>query len=409
MKKQLLISLGIFCLLIIATVGVILYGKGYRFGLTDGEPRLSKTGLLVTTSNPDGAQVFIDGHLTTATNNTINLTPGEYTVKIYKDGYFPWEKKLQIQQEVVTKADATLFPIAPKLDSIATISVDAPVLDPSGSKIAFKIASQSARKNGIYILDMNAASVPIFALQSSSTQIADDTIDNFSHAALSWSPDGKQLMATISSSLKTIGTTYLLKADGFNDNPSDITAVLTNTQDAWNKQKDEKEKALRTGLKPALEKLIADDFTILSWSPDETRILYVASQSAQLPLIRTPRLPGINTLTEQRTITKNTVYVYDISEDTNMKILDALPADCLENLDTCHMPITWFTDSKHLIYVNDKKISLMDYDGTNSTTVYAGPFVDDYVFPWPNGSKLVILTNLNNPVAPTTFYTIGLK
>lgn len=85
MKKALL-TIGILALLVLGTIVAILYAKGYQFGFGNGHPEVSGTGLLVATSTPDGAQVFVDGHLTTATNNTINLAPGTYSVKIQKDG-----------------------------------------------------------------------------------------------------------------------------------------------------------------------------------------------------------------------------------------------------------------------------------------------------------------------------------
>ena len=69
----------------------------------------------------------------------------------------------------------------------------------------------------------------------------------------------------------------------------------------------------------------------------------------------------------------------------------------------------WLSDSKHIIYVEKGKINIMDYDGINMTTVYAGPFIDHYVFPWPDGSKIVILTNLGNANTSPNLYTIGLK
>jgi hypothetical protein len=62
-----------------------------------------------------------------------------------------------------------------------------------------------------------------------------------------------------------------------------------------------------------------------------------------------------------------------------------------------------------MIFVHEKKIEIMDYDGTNRVTVYAGPFVDTYVYPWPDTSRLVIVTNLNNTSVLPNFYTIGLK
>ena len=115
MRKQLIVSALILLFLALVTIFVIIYGKGYRFNLKGSNAILSGTGLLVATSTPDGAQVLINDHLTTATDNTINLAPGEYTVKIFKEGYFTWEKNIIIKKEVVSKADALLFTKAPKL------------------------------------------------------------------------------------------------------------------------------------------------------------------------------------------------------------------------------------------------------------------------------------------------------
>src|SRR5476649_119106 len=101
MRKQIIIPILIVFFLIVGTIIAILYGEGYRFGL-GGNSILSGTGLLVATSSPDGAQVLINGHLTTATKNTNNLAPGNYDVKIAKEGYFTWEKNITIKKEVVS-------------------------------------------------------------------------------------------------------------------------------------------------------------------------------------------------------------------------------------------------------------------------------------------------------------------
>lgn len=402
MKKELLIPLSILLFLFVGTMLVVAYGRGYRIGFGQGKPELSGTGLLVATSSPNGASVFINGHLTTATDSTVNLSPGDYTVRIVKEGYFPWEKKLKIQKEVVAKAEALLFPVSPKLEGITASGVKNPTLDPSASRIAHTVASESARKNGVYILDMTNR--PILTLQSASTQIADDTSDLLSEAWLLWSPDGQELIASVSAKLG-VQTTYLLKASGFNENPKDITATLPVVQNTWENDRLEKEKSRRSGLKKDLQKLIADNFNIIAWSPDETKILYEASQSAELPLIIKPPLIGTNSTPQERAIKKDSVYVYDIKEDKNFKILSASARPKPES----ELTLQWFPDSKHLIYVEEKKINILEYDGANKTTIYAGPFVDNYVFPWPNGSKLVILTNLGNENIPPNLYTIGLK
>ena len=82
---------------IVATVGylITLYARGYRFDPTTF--RFAPNGLLVIKSNPDGAQIYINGELKTATNATISLPPDTYDVSVRKDGYMPWQKRLTIQ------------------------------------------------------------------------------------------------------------------------------------------------------------------------------------------------------------------------------------------------------------------------------------------------------------------------
>jgi len=394
MRKQLLVPFIILSVLILVTIAVVLYGKGYRLNFEKGKPDFSGTGLLVATSIPDGAQVFINDHLTTATDNTINLAPKSYKVKIVKEGYFPWEKNLVIKNEVVTKADALLFPSAPKLESITNTGIENPVMDPTQTKLAFTIATQSAtKKRGIYILDMTAR--PILTLQGASTQIADDSVALLSKSKLAWSPDGSEIIATVSGQ-----STYLLDTKSFNQNPKDVTETMTTVNASWAKQKEEKQKAQTDTLSSRL-KLIANDLTIFSWSVEETKFLYTPNKDMELPTVINPRLIGVNSTPEQRSLKKGSVYVYDIKEDRNYKILDNLPEN--ERI------LSWFPDSKHLIYVHDQKVDIMEYDRLNQTTVYAGPFVDTYVFPWPDGSKIVILTNLGNKNIVPNLYTIELK
>lgn len=405
MRKKIIIYIATVLFLITGTIAIILYGKGYNFSFGDGKIGLLGTGLLAATSQPDGAGIYINNHLTSATNNTVSLFPGEYDIEIVKSGYFPWQKRIKIEKEVVSSAFALLIPSAPKLDNVTDIGVSSPVLDPTRTKIAYTVStSQDPRKNGVYILDMSLR--PILTLQSSSSQIADDTIDNFSKSQLSWSPDAKELVATIAATPNTT-TTYLLKTN-FNENPQDVTATLEAVNASWSEQKEKQDKSQLFGFKAKLQSLIKENFKILSWSEDETKILYTATASANLPLIINPPLIGANSTPQERQINKGPVYVYDIKEDKNFKILDFQPPHASQDFIN-GFPLNWFTDSKHLIYVADKKIIIMDYDGQNKITVYAGPFIDDYVFAWPDGSKILMLTDLGNPTISPNLYTIGLK
>src|SRR5690606_37176762 len=181
----------------------------------------------------------------------------------YKEGYFPWEKTLRVEKEVVTNAFATLFPAAPKLESITTIGVTNHVIDPSRTKIAYRVASQSARRNGVYIFDMLT---PVLSLQSSSRQIADDTVDLFSSAEMSWSPDGLEMFASVSGELRL--SNDLLRTSGMNETPRNVTAILDSVEAGWAQEKEEKDLARLNGLKRPLRNVITDNFRVLDWSPD---------------------------------------------------------------------------------------------------------------------------------------------
>ena len=126
-------------LLIIGSVGTlaILYAKGYRFGFQENQVTISSRGLLVTNSDPSGAQVFIDGELKTATNNTLSLPPKKYLVEIKKEGFIPWQKEIIIEKEIVSQIEAFLVPLAPSLTALTFSGVVTPVISPDFSKIVY--------------------------------------------------------------------------------------------------------------------------------------------------------------------------------------------------------------------------------------------------------------------------------
>ncbi len=409
-RRQIITTILTLILLILITTGFVLYGMGYRLNFfAKNTPILAHTGILNAQSTPTGAQVWVDGHLTTATNNTVNLTPDKYTITVVKDGYLPWKKDVMIEDQVVSNVEARLFPQAPTLQSISSVGISDPVLDPSGTKLAFTIASQSATKNGIYVLNMTSQNFPVLPLQSSSTQIADESTGiPFSQAQISWSPDGQQIIASVSATPTQPATVYQLQANQLNATPQDITATLPSVEANWQTLENQQNKARLASLKPAVRQLLTH-FNIISYSPDGTKILYQAKNDYALPIIIKPRRIGNNLLYEQRNIQKNSIYVYDITEDVNTRVLDYSPVACNVTNKDCHVPLTWFPDSFHLVYVYDKKIDILEDDGSNMTTIYAGPFVGNYAFPWPDGSKLVILTNLGNTSIQPTLYTIGLQ
>ena len=102
-------------LTIIAVSTVLIFqAKGYKLDFEN--KRIEKTGILAISSVPTGAAVYLNGHLISATNANIqNLTPGEYHLKVTKEGFISWEKKVLVSEELVTLVEIALFPAVPDL------------------------------------------------------------------------------------------------------------------------------------------------------------------------------------------------------------------------------------------------------------------------------------------------------
>ena len=378
-------------IIISITALIIAFGRGYRLNLQTNT--LAPTGLLVASSFPTGAQVYVDNHLVSATNNTIVLPPGTYQVQISKDGYTPWQKTLKIQGEIVTKADALLLPVAPDLRPLTTTGALNPTLSLDGTKIAYGVATASAQKQGLWVMDLTDRPL---SLQSPARQIALDTdLIKYSQSKLIWAPNGHQLIA------KVENIYYLLNTDGLNDTPQDITLTNDLQFSNWILEYTERQDALVKTLKTVLQKYIREDMKILSWSPDETKILYIATNSATLKPVIIPPLIGTNSQPEDREIKTGKIYIYDIKEDRNYEIpasLFSLPAS-----------IYWLMSSRHIVYIEDSKIIVIEYDGQNKTIVYSGPFDRKLLLPHPDGSRLIILTNFNSSSLPLNLYTLSLR
>lgn len=384
-----------FSLVALGAFFVIRLAQGYRPDISTRS--LRPTGILVATSIPDGAQVYIDGKLKTATNNTLNLTPDTYEVEIKKEGYTPWKKILTIKKELVTQTEAYLFPTYPNLQSLTYTGAQSPVLSPDGQKVVFAVINSEADKNGLWVLDLGTR--PLGLPQAPRKIVVSAPRGrNFSLADLQWSPDSKVILAT----LTTAGNeeNFLLETNQLNPTNRlvDITNQLNTILADWEKEEQIRLQAKLAKLPPVLLETLENSIDDIHFSLDETKILYTATASAQIPEEIIPPLPAASTQPESRKIEPGKIYVYDLKEDRNFLIMD--------QDDT--KKIAWFPTSKHIFLVQEGKITILECDNTNWVEVYTGPFEDQYAFPFPGGTRILVLTALGKDTPPN-LYAISLR
>jgi len=406
-RKRLLIFASLFLAIFVVAFLVIKIAQGYRPDFSDWSFR--PNGLLVATSIPDGAQLFIDGKLVSATNTTLNLPPGKYQVEIKKDGFTPWRKTLQIKKELVTKTDAYLFPAFPDLRPLTFTGAQNPVLSPDGQKVVFAVSGASIGKNGLWVLDL--ADRPLgFNREPRQIIRSAPRGRDFAQSTYRWSPDSKQILVTLKNRPgkkpgQIIEENFLLDAGQLNleTNLVDITQGLPGIFRRWEEEKTLREKAQISKLPRKLLKVLENSTKEILFSPDETKILYTATASASLPAEIIPPLPAASSQPETRQLEPGKIYVYDLKEDKNFFIIEEKK---IQN--SHHRALSWFPTSKHLFLVQKEKITLLEYDNTNWVDIYSGPFENSFAFPFPAGNKILILTALGKETPPN-LYAISLR
>lgn len=458
-------------IIIAGTFAAIEYAKGNYRMTRDGF--LAESGLLSANSFPTGAEVYINDKLVTATDDTLYLEPGVYQVKIVKDGFWPWQKTIKIQEELVVQTNAQLFPIAPSLVPLTFSGVDQVLPSPDGQKILYVTSTATTQsKNGLYILDLNNN---FLSLQSGTRQIAETPFSfDFEDAEFIWSPDSNEIMILTPNKELLVSVNQKHNLDTL----ADISFQRRQILSEWEEEMYLRERQFLKEFPEEIISIATSSAKNVYISPDKKRLLYTATKQLVIPEGIAPPVPAPNSQPQTRSISPGQRYVYDREEDTNFLVglepvqntdstapeagqdVSLLTADLEteapdENLDLIdkyllatdlydRAPLSlsaspsafrrlqgetnaetatlfrryhtrlfsdfsqWFSDSKHLLYTKPEAVHIKGYDETNNTSVYSGPFAEQFVYPWPDGSKLLILTSFN-PDTPNNLYAIELR
>jgi hypothetical protein len=401
MNKRVVIAIGVIFFVLLASTALIFYARGFNFNFQN--KKIDHTGLLSIATTPQGAQVFLDDRLTSASNTTITyLKPKKYKLKLTKDGFNTWEKEIEIRADLTTEVEATLYPSVPELKPLTLTGAANPLASPDGNKTVY---STSDEKAGLWVLDMSSGPL---SFRRTPRQIIKNTLDfDFAKSQMTWSPDSTTIWVKIQragAEGEQNTRNFLFDASKLNDKLIDVTATLESTLTTWQDEINRGEKLrikklevvpdLEKKSQEALDKQNASSSASLGilkycpcdliWSADERKILIPKAKDGSFgegatvwllkhhnPLIKTP---------------------------DNFEIPQA-------------KKIFWLPDSLHLVLVQEKEIQIIEFDGFNKVTVYSQNFENTFVLPWSDGSRLVILTTFNQGGnnAPANLYSLSLQ
>lgn len=174
----------IFVIVFVASApALVFYTAGYRWNTL--KEKIERNGTMIFDTRPTGARIILNGVDSGKTTPVTvqNVVPGHYLVRYEKDGYHPWEKRLDVQSERVTFAnDVRLWKISEPVNRGAP---DARIIEASpDERFLAVLETRGASSSNIGVWSASLAPQKRFSFPQ--TLGAD--------AALTWSGDSRGLL-----------------------------------------------------------------------------------------------------------------------------------------------------------------------------------------------------------------------
>ncbi|MBI4101657.1 MAG: PEGA domain-containing protein [Candidatus Nealsonbacteria bacterium] len=161
-KSRFILFISCILLFALASPLAIFYSQGYRFDFAN--KKFTQTGGIFLKVFPRQADVYLDGKLAKKTDFFFgsalieNLLPKSYQVRVEKEGYFTWEKNLEVKEKEVT--EEKFITLIPEKNNFETLSqnVDDFWVSPDGKKIILRESETQGWSVKLYDLEKNLKS-----------------------------------------------------------------------------------------------------------------------------------------------------------------------------------------------------------------------------------------------------------
>ncbi|OGD88829.1 hypothetical protein A2693_02205 [Candidatus Curtissbacteria bacterium RIFCSPHIGHO2_01_FULL_40_12] len=404
-KNRVAFSIIIAALILIFGTVAIFWARGFKLNFKDRT--IDRTGLLVASSVPTGAEIYLDDRLTSATDTNIAyLEPKIYKIRIQKDGFTTWEKDIDIRADLATEIKALLFPLAPEIKPLTTTGAANPVLSPDGTKIVY---GTSGDRGGLHLMTLSDRPIPFRS--DLRLLVKNSSGFDFTKSLFIWSPDSKQVIARFEQEDGSVLANLLIdNTDKSDQDPGDITGSLAATLNSWQEELIAKAQTQAVSAPDAVKNATAEAKIVGS---SESVVSSPTTQPAS-PAKR-GELPTTNyqlnyyptglifSPDEEKILYKNKegqFKVYDLKNKREVSLPNF--ADFIN--------ISWFPDSSHLVVAQKDLISIIEADGANKMTVFSGKFENGFVFGHPSGTRIIILTTLTQTEGnPANLYAVNLR
>lgn len=193
-----LASLGIF---LIASIVVLIISQGRRL---EDDGNLIQTGIIRITSIPsESIKAYVNNEEVTLSDFRITgIVPGFVTLRLSKEGYTSWEKQVKVESGVVKDVFAQLYPNTVDFAKVTEQNIDKVFYSPDSQYIYYTILDNQAL-NGIWrirlnrnLLDFSNRVQPTQLIKFSNEEIAELSDGDYS---VEIAPNNNKLLLKINS------------------------------------------------------------------------------------------------------------------------------------------------------------------------------------------------------------------
>ncbi|MBN2016203.1 PEGA domain-containing protein [Candidatus Dojkabacteria bacterium] len=157
MKRHIVVIVFVTIFISAVSIIAILVARGFTFTGTE----IKENGIINVVSQPEGANITINGEETAVTPEKIEVVAGKIEVIISKEGYKEWKKEIDLEPSIVTDIYATLFPETLYLEQITFTSIDKAFFSQDGAIALYTVSNQT--NSGIWLAKLEKS---IFELSS---------------------------------------------------------------------------------------------------------------------------------------------------------------------------------------------------------------------------------------------------
>lgn len=427
-KKRVALYIVSFIFLVITAVIVILIAQGYYFDFKN--MKLKKQGMIVVRSIPKNSNVYLDNVFKkNKTPLNLPLFTGDYEIRVEKEKYLTWTKKLNVKTGLVAWADYVFLILKDRgIEAITSEGVKNYLISDDATKAAFtdlknnvwiadigknehkKLYSSEVNDKNITILDWSENKNSLFVLKENiNGSINYKLLKDSGNITFEKLPkEIKKIKFIPGTSDRFIflsdANLYLLNEFGFEIIESSVSDFSLNSKYTYFTKNNGIENEIwrmNPDFKDKKSLLKEKDKNIVLFPGEKNRLVYTAGDKRDLFFLgnnNTKQKIGSEVIdvkwskSDKKIVyrTNQEIHIYVFESDNSEEPKSSITTRLSKKIED----IEWFYDFDHIIFLAGNEINFSDFDGENSITLTNSAGLGDFKTS-KNGKSLIFSEEKN--------------